>query len=65
MLAFMIPTWFLSMWISNTAASVMMMPIAVEVIDKLKEGKEKYEKEITLEPSEEQDKVSLFEDRPT
>ena len=65
MLAFMIPTWFLSMWISNTAASVMMMPIAVEVIDKLKEGKEKYEKEITLEPSEEQDKVSLFKDRPT
>ena len=61
----MIPTWFLSMWISNTAASVMMMPIAVEVIDKLKEGKEKYEKEITLEPSEEQDKVSLFKDRPT
>ena len=36
MLAFMIPTWFLSMWISNTAASVMMMPIAVEVVDKLK-----------------------------
>ena len=61
----MIPTWFLSMWISNTAASVMMMPIAVEVIDKLKEGKEKYEKEITLEPSEKQDKVSLFKDRPT
>ena len=61
----MIPNWFLSMWISNTAASVMMMPIAVEVIDKLKEGKEKYEKEITLEPSEEQDKVSLFKDRPT
>ena len=61
----MIPTWFLSMWISNTTASVMMMPIAVEVIDKLKEGKEKYEKEITLEPSEEQDKVSLFKDRPT
>ena len=65
MLAFVIPTWFLSMWISNTAASVVMMPIAVEVIDKLKEGKEKYEKEITLEPSEEQDKVSLFKDRPT
>ena len=34
----MLPTWFLSMWISNTATTAMMMPIAMEVIEKLKEA---------------------------
>ena len=35
----------------------MMMPIAVEVIDKLKEGKEKYENEATQQPSKEQNEI--------
>ncbi|HMQ01357.1 MAG TPA: SLC13 family permease, partial [Cyclobacteriaceae bacterium] len=35
-LGFMLATGFLSMWISNTAAAIMMLPIAVSVIDLLK-----------------------------
>ncbi len=36
-LGFMIATAFLSMWISNTATTMMMVPIAMAVIYKLKE----------------------------
>ncbi|OWF50270.1 solute carrier family 13 member 2-like [Mizuhopecten yessoensis] len=32
MLGMMIPTWFLSMWMSNTATAVMMLPIANAVL---------------------------------
>ena len=39
MAGFMAPTWFLSMWISNTATAAMMMPIILEVIEKLKDAK--------------------------
>lgn len=35
-LGFMMATGFLSMWISNTAAAIMMLPIAISVIDLLK-----------------------------
>ena len=31
-LGFIIATWFLSMWISNTATTMMMLPIALSVI---------------------------------
>ena len=44
----MLPTWALSMWISNTATTAMMMPIAMEVIEKLKEAKNKQLEEIKL-----------------
>ena len=36
-LGFMIATAFLSMWISNTATTMMMVPIAIAVLDKLEE----------------------------
>lgn len=32
---FMLATWLLSMWISNTATAIMMLPIALSVIDLL------------------------------
>ena len=43
LLGFMLATAFLSMWISNTATAMMMIPILIAVIGKLEEsaGKEK------------------------
>ncbi len=35
-LGFMIATGFISMWISNTATAMMMLPIAISVVDLLK-----------------------------
>lgn len=35
---FMFSTAFLSMWISNTATAMMMMPILISIIDKLEEA---------------------------
>lgn len=40
-LGFMIATAFLSMWISNTATTVMMLPIGMAIIDKLRADSEK------------------------
>ncbi|MFQ6008638.1 MAG: SLC13 family permease, partial [Candidatus Zixiibacteriota bacterium] len=42
-LGFMVATFFLSMWISNTATTMMMVPMAMAINTKLKEafGKEK------------------------
>lgn len=37
-LGFMIATAFLSMWISNTATAVMMLPIAMAIVHQLEEG---------------------------
>ena len=34
-MGFMLPTWFLSMWIANTATTAMMMPVAAAVIGEL------------------------------
>lgn len=34
-LGFMLPTWFLSMWITNTATTAMVMPIAEAVLREL------------------------------
>ncbi|KAL3857546.1 hypothetical protein ACJMK2_012200 [Sinanodonta woodiana] len=36
MLGLMIPTWFLSMWISNTATTAMMIPIANAILVQIK-----------------------------
>ncbi|XP_074641728.1 Na(+)/citrate cotransporter-like isoform X2 [Tubulanus polymorphus] len=41
MLGFMIPTWFLSMWISNTATTPMMVSIVIAVLEQMKHSKSK------------------------
>ena len=47
-LGFMIATAFLSMWISNTATSVMMLPIGVAIIKQLKDNPVSLENENTI-----------------
>lgn len=37
MLGFMVATWFLSMWISNTATTMMMVPMALAIILQLRD----------------------------
>ena len=37
-LGFMLATGFLSMWISNTASALMMLPVAIAVVKELAEG---------------------------
>jgi len=37
MLGFMVATWFLSMWMSNTATTMMMVPMALAIILQFKE----------------------------
>ena len=44
-LGFMIATAFLSMWISNTATAVMMLPIGIAIIKKMKDLKSTAENE--------------------
>ena len=40
MLGFMAATWFLSMWISNTATTMMMVPMALAIIIRVKKSME-------------------------
>ena len=42
MLGLMAPTWFLSMWISNTATTAMMIPIANAILLQLKDSEKKF-----------------------
>ena len=44
-LGFMLATAFLSMWISNTATSVMMLPIGIAIIKQLKDNPDTIEDE--------------------
>ncbi|WBL25217.1 SLC13 family permease [Zunongwangia sp. HGR-M22] len=47
-LGFMLATAFLSMWISNTATSVMMLPIGTAIINQLKDNPDTSENESKL-----------------
>jgi sodium-dependent dicarboxylate transporter 2/3/5 len=47
-LGFMVATAFLSMWISNTATSVMMLPIGMAIISQLRDRPETIENENTI-----------------
>lgn len=44
-LGFMLATAFLSMWISNTATAVMMLPIAIAIVKQLKDNPQTIEDE--------------------
>ena len=46
-LGFMIATAFLSMWISNTATTLMMLPIAMAVIDQVSKRADAASKQVT------------------
>lgn len=45
LLGFMLATAFLSMWISNTATAVMMLPIGTAIISQLKDNPNTFQKE--------------------
>jgi sodium-dependent dicarboxylate transporter 2/3/5 len=47
-LGFMVATAFLSMWISNTATTVMMLPIGMAIITQLKDNPNTIENENTI-----------------
>jgi sodium-dependent dicarboxylate transporter 2/3/5 len=47
-LGFMLATAFMSMWISNTATSVMMLPIGIAIVKQLKDHPDTEENENTL-----------------
>ena len=47
-LGFMLATAFMSMWISNTATSVMMLPIGVAIVSQLKDNPATQENENEL-----------------
>ena len=47
-LGFMVATAFLSMWISNTATSVMMLPIGTAIVIQLKDNPQTKENETTI-----------------
>ncbi len=47
-LGFLIATGFISMWISNTATAMMMLPIAVSVISLLSTERENNPEEVTI-----------------
>ncbi|XP_067670406.1 Na(+)/citrate cotransporter-like [Haliotis asinina] len=49
MLGLMIATWFLSMWISNTATTAMMIPIANAILMQLKDTKDRSKDEGEIE----------------
>ncbi|KAM7536361.1 hypothetical protein Aperf_G00000086300 [Anoplocephala perfoliata] len=53
LLGVMLPTWFLSMWMSNAAATVMMLTIAEALIEKLESLKPNIEEGIALRNDDE------------
>lgn len=56
MLGLMLTAWFLSMWISNTATTAMMLPIATAILNQLKDNKN-YKK---TEASEDETAIELL-----
>jgi sodium-dependent dicarboxylate transporter 2/3/5 len=45
-LGVMVVTWFLSMWVSNTATTLMMLPIGISVLALVKDGSDNDEKDV-------------------
>ncbi|XP_056017083.1 Na(+)/citrate cotransporter-like isoform X2 [Ostrea edulis] len=66
MLGMMLPTWFLSMWISNTATTAMMIPIANAVLVQLKETRITKEAEVVqVEMTAQNDSLGKNEGKTT
>lgn len=67
-MGFMIVSSFLSMWISNTATTAMMLPIANAVLEQLKEtelqAEEMYQNRAEDNPSFELDTTDTQRNRP-
>lgn len=68
LMGFMIVSSFLSMWISNTATTAMMLPIANAVLEQLKDtemqAEEDYYNMAEDNPSFEQEATQTQQDRP-
>lgn len=58
---FMLASWFLSMWISNAAATAMMMPVAEAALQQLKHVMTQHLKPIVTEIEPEVEETAIDE----
>lgn len=65
LLGIMFPSWFLSMWMSNTATTAMMMPIVIAILTQIKESKREIpDEDVELEANDNDIKIMIHNSRP-